>query len=147
MTQCFSCGTDVFFDNNTLSKYGKKIPLTHDYSGYHKHRCKAKPFNRDTRKAYWQEQNRKAEQEQRRRQREYEQDSHRWSQERKYDVSTRKRIARLTLGISENVTYEEARNAYRNLIMKYHPDRCSDIDATEKATKINLAWEDYIGGL
>ena len=47
------------------------------------------------------------------------------------------------LGLDKSVqyTYEELKNAYRKMAMKYHPDRNKDIDATDKFQKIKEAFD------
>lgn len=47
----------------------------------------------------------------------------------------------LILGIPNNSTIEIAQKAYRKLAMKFHPDRNSSVDATEKFKQIKAAWE------
>jgi DnaJ-class molecular chaperone len=45
------------------------------------------------------------------------------------------------LGVENKATTEEIRRAYRQLSLKYHPDRNSDPSATEKYKEINEAYE------
>jgi len=47
------------------------------------------------------------------------------------------------LGIPNNSNIEEIKRAYRNLVLKYHPDKNLDnkVWATEKVKKINEAYE------
>lgn len=45
------------------------------------------------------------------------------------------------LEIKPNASEQEIKKAYYNLAKKYHPDRCSDLDATEKFQKIQSAYE------
>ncbi len=45
------------------------------------------------------------------------------------------------LGVSANASQEEIRKTYRQLSLKYHPDRNSDPTATEKYKEINEAYE------
>ncbi len=58
--------------------------------------------------------------------------------------------ARKILGLGESATLEEIKNAYYNLVKKFHPDKCRDKDKKEceqKLKKINWAFEiikDYI---
>ena len=52
--------------------------------------------------------------------------------------------ARKLLGLDEEVTLEEIKDAYRDLSLKYHPDRCKDKDkkhCEEMFKKINCAKE------
>lgn len=44
------------------------------------------------------------------------------------------------LGVPRNASPEEIRRAYRKLVMKYHPDRNPDPQATEKMKEINEAF-------
>ena len=52
------------------------------------------------------------------------------------------------LGVTENATLEEIKNAYRTLVRKYHPDNFSDsslaASAAEKMKKINIAYDEII---
>lgn len=45
------------------------------------------------------------------------------------------------LGVSKDASPEEIKKSYRKLSLKYHPDRNSDADATEKYKAINQAYE------
>lgn len=45
------------------------------------------------------------------------------------------------LGVSRDASPEEIKKSYRKLSLKYHPDRNSDADATEKYKAINQAYE------
>ena len=45
------------------------------------------------------------------------------------------------LGVSENATKEEIKKAYRDLALKYHPDRNKDAGAEEKFKKITEAYK------
>ncbi|MEW6104672.1 MAG: J domain-containing protein [bacterium] len=50
--------------------------------------------------------------------------------------------ARKLLGLDEEATLEEIKEAYRNLSLKYHPDRCKEADkkhCEEMMKKINYA--------
>jgi molecular chaperone DnaJ len=44
------------------------------------------------------------------------------------------------LGVPKNATNEQVKEAYRNLAMKFHPDRNKDKDAEENFKKINAAY-------
>jgi len=45
------------------------------------------------------------------------------------------------LGISENASIEDAKKAWRNLALKYHPDRNSNPNSEEMMKEINDAWD------
>ncbi len=45
------------------------------------------------------------------------------------------------LGISTDATTDEIKKAYRQLALKYHPDKCKDIDATHKFSQISEAYQ------
>jgi hypothetical protein len=45
------------------------------------------------------------------------------------------------LGISENATSDQIKIAYRNLALKYHPDRNKSVTAAERMQRINEAYE------
>ncbi len=52
--------------------------------------------------------------------------------------------ARRILGLPEIATMEQIKNAYRKLVMAYHPDRCTDKDkslCTKKMAEINNAYK------
>ena len=44
------------------------------------------------------------------------------------------------LGVSENASHDEIKKAYRNLSLKYHPDKNPSSEATEKYKTINEAY-------
>ena len=54
------------------------------------------------------------------------------------------------LGISENASIEEIKNAYHKKMLEYHPDRTGGLGeklktlATEEAKKINYAFEEIM---
>ncbi len=58
--------------------------------------------------------------------------------------------ARKILGLPEIATLGQVKSAYRKLVMRYHPDKCSDADramCTKKMADINTAYKtitDYI---
>ena len=45
------------------------------------------------------------------------------------------------LGVDNNATSAEIKKAYRILSLKYHPDRNSSAEATERFQEINEAYE------
>jgi len=56
--------------------------------------------------------------------------------------------ARKLLGLDEEVTLPEIKEAYRKLALKYHPDRCKDEkkkDCEEMIKRINCAYEVVMG--
>lgn len=48
------------------------------------------------------------------------------------------------LGISENATLEEAKEAHRRLAKKYHPDINPDQGSTKKMSEINVAFDEVL---
>ena len=49
MTNCFKCGHEIFFDDDCVSKSGKKIPLDEEYDtgdGMVPHNCPENDFNK-----------------------------------------------------------------------------------------------------
>lgn len=44
------------------------------------------------------------------------------------------------LGVRENATSKEVKAAYRNLMKKWHPDRCQHVDATRRTEEVSLAY-------
>jgi NADH:ubiquinone oxidoreductase subunit len=61
--QCNSCGKDIRFSEFETSISSKRIPPNTKTEAHH--RCKAKPFNRETRRQWW-DQQKKAEQQRQR---------------------------------------------------------------------------------
>jgi hypothetical protein len=55
---CKDCSKELTFDEYHISESGKHIPLSKASGKIH--RCKEKPFNKDTRKQWWQQQEAKA---------------------------------------------------------------------------------------
>jgi DnaJ family protein B protein 4 len=45
------------------------------------------------------------------------------------------------LGVNENASHDEIKKAYRNLSLKFHPDKNPSPEATEKYKKINEAYD------
>jgi curved DNA-binding protein CbpA len=45
------------------------------------------------------------------------------------------------LGVPPTASATQVRNAYRRLAKQFHPDRYSDVQATERMQRINQAWE------
>src|SRR3954453_18061120 len=66
---CKSCGKYIVLDNAVLSKNGKKIPL--DDITKKPHNCPNKPFNKETRQQWWNEQQRKAQEQREKARKEY----------------------------------------------------------------------------
>jgi DnaJ-domain-containing protein 1 len=50
------------------------------------------------------------------------------------------------LGVPRNATTTEIKKAFRALIAKWHPDRCSDPNAEEMSKKIIAAYTKMTGG-
>jgi len=44
------------------------------------------------------------------------------------------------LGVREQADALEIKAAYRNLMMKWHPDRCRHVDATRRTEEVSLAY-------
>ena len=44
------------------------------------------------------------------------------------------------LGVRENANVLEIKAAYRNLMKKWHPDRCHHVDATRRTEEVSLAY-------
>ena len=44
------------------------------------------------------------------------------------------------LGVRENATSLELKAAYRNLMRKWHPDRCRHVDATRRTEEVSQAY-------
>ncbi len=45
------------------------------------------------------------------------------------------------LGLEQGATLDEIKKSYRNLVLRYHPDRSRDPDSTNQFIKINDAYE------
>lgn len=44
------------------------------------------------------------------------------------------------LGVPQNASPEQVKNAYRDMALKYHPDKNHDADATKRMQEINIAY-------
>ena len=44
------------------------------------------------------------------------------------------------LGVREDATPQELKSAYRNLMIKWHPDRCRHEDATRRTEEVSVAY-------
>ena len=44
------------------------------------------------------------------------------------------------LGVRENADRSEIKRAYRNLMKKWHPDRCRHVDATRRTEEVSFAY-------
>ena len=44
------------------------------------------------------------------------------------------------LGVREDATPRELKSAYRNLMIKWHPDRCRHEDATRRTEEVSVAY-------
>ena len=44
------------------------------------------------------------------------------------------------LGVREDASPYELKSAYRNLMKKWHPDRCRHVDATRRTEEVSLAY-------
>ena len=44
------------------------------------------------------------------------------------------------LGVREGASPQEIKSAYRNLMKKWHPDRCRHVDATRRTEEVSLAY-------
>ena len=49
-------------------------------------------------------------------------------------------VARSILELDNSYSESDIKKNYRKLILRYHPDKCKDLDAKEKFTKINEAY-------
>jgi hypothetical protein len=107
---CFSCGKEIHFYASMKSKYGKYIPLS-GKTGTRIHRCSARPFNKYTRREWWQRQ----------------------QQIQKYFV-----LLGLSSLCS---SVDEVKRAYRKLALLYHPDRSNNASTTGKFIEIQEAYE------
>jgi hypothetical protein len=148
---CLYCGKDIFFSPFVTSRSGKPIPLS-VASGGGKHRCAARPFNRDTRHRWWQEQNAKAEAERERKRRAYEEYKHKSKEEysrrhrqqrNSWTSDVKQQEYAKILGVPLSATNEQIKQAYRRMILQYHPDRNHSDQALEMSKKLNEAYANF----
>jgi|GEM_PF-1737727 len=133
--KCKDCGVELVFSENEITESGKHIPLTKK-SGAH-HRCSAKPFNKDTRKDWWYEQERKAHA-----QREQYRQAYNAYQSRTSESKELEYCKILEIPLTAN--NQMIRDAYRKKALIYHPDR-NPIEkwdwANDMMVKLNDAYE------
>src|ERR1044072_7907482 len=96
--QCYDCGKEIIFDNNFVSKNGKKIPLTK--ASKKPHQCKNKPFNKQTRRQWWEQQRQKAE-------------GNREKKRNNYIYSNKQDEYYKLLGVTKGCTESDIKNAWR----------------------------------
>ena len=144
---CNGYGEQIYFSNRHLSKSGKKIPV--DYETDEPHVCDARPWTRFAWTKWWREQEaertrRRAEEQRREEERRHREEEikkkHAKEQkelEEKYRKEKEEYIKRKNksdsyycgiLGITRAATEEQIKDAYRSLILKYHPDRSKRIE-------------------
>jgi DnaJ domain len=136
MLNCFDCGKEIIFDDNYISKYGKKIPITK--STKRPHRCKAKPFNKETRRRWWYQQQREAEQ---KREEQQKQEQRKQQYYQTYQESLKQENYYSILEVQKGCTEQELKEAWRKKMLEYHPDRNHSPDAEEKTKQIIEAYE------
>lgn len=132
MTNCFACGKEIIFDDDFVSKSGKKIPLSKTTK--RPHRCKEKPFNKHTRRQWWQKQQRDAEENRERYQQQKPTETKLSKQQQYYQ----------TLELSRGCTVQDLKTAWRKKMLEYHPDRNNSPDAEQKTREIIEAYENII---
>jgi hypothetical protein len=116
---CQYCGKEIHFDSNVKSKSGKYIPLSGKV-GTAKHRCPKRPFNKATRRAWWDQQR----------------------QKRTVIHNTRIHLFHYsTLRLTPQCTVDEIKNAYRRLALEFHPDRNKEAGSADKFMKVRSAYE------
>jgi hypothetical protein len=132
MTNCHFCGKEIHLDPNIKSERGKYIPLS-GKTGTSKHRCSARPFNKQTRRQWWWSQEGQRQQHQRRQQQ---------KQEATRVVPERIEKYFVVLGLSSLCrSVYEVKRAYRKLALLHHPDRSKDISTTGKFIEVQEAYE------
>jgi DnaJ domain len=132
MILCKFCGKEIHFDERIKSRYGKFIPLSGE-KGTAKHRCKARPFNRQTRRQWWRQQRR---------------DQWQREQEKLSHVRKPRSLAKSLqeLGLTPAFrfppyTLEEIKRAYRQLALQYHPDKSGTPATAERFIAVQDAYE------
>ena len=159
---CNGCGEQIYFSNRYLSKSGKKIPLDYEtdepmYATPDLGLGLPGKNGGVNRKQKERDEGQKSEQreEERRRREEEIKKKHAKEQkelEEKYRKEKEEYIKRKNksdsyycgiLGITRAATEEQIKDAYRSLILKYHPDRCKELskqEAHERTIIINEAY-------
>ena len=114
------------------------IPLSK--TSHRPHRCKAKPFNRGTRRQWWHEQQRKAEQTRQERQRKEEKQKQYYHN---FQEQLKQKNYYQILGIqpAAGCTEQELKDVFRKKMLEFHPDRNHSPDAHEQTIKIIEAYE------
>jgi hypothetical protein len=125
MILCKYCGKEIHFDPSVRSSSGKFIPLT-GAKGTAKHRCKNRPFNRQTRRQWWF-------------------DHQRLQKLEKF----RKPFVQLGLAppFKPVYTVEEVKAAYRKLALQYHPDKSGTPATAPRFIEITNAYETCLAEL
>jgi hypothetical protein len=135
MVVCRYCSKEIHFDSAFKSQRGKWIPLS-GKSGTAKHRCPARPFNRQTCRRWWEQQRRE----------QWRREQEQLARLRK-GHSIEKYLAQLGLLPPKRWppwTLGEIKDAYRKLAMKYHPDRSKDPATAPKFIEITNAHEQCV---
>lgn len=136
MINCYHCGKEITFNDDYISISGKKIPLSK--STNRPHRCKAKPFNKETRRAWWYQQQAESE---RKREQQQKQDEQKQEYHRTFTENLKQLNYYKILGVKQGCSEKELLNAWRKKMLEYHPDRNHSPDADEKTRQIIEAYE------
>ena len=142
---CYYCGKVIHFDPDIKSETGKSIPLSGE-KGTSKHRCKANPFNKDTRRQYAKQKNQKQKQQKSKSyssnstwQEDVEEELRQWYHS---TIGTIPPKYLVTLGLPADCKdMNKIKNAYRKLALQYHPDRNHEPDAKDKFIRIQDAYD------